>query len=83
MNLTDENIKKELSKFYCLGYQNGFKAAISFLLALKKEAKYDDIIDEMIEELFKQYNHYPLINKIAIPKELLDAPCGAPEGRQI
>lgn len=79
MNLTDEKIKKELSKFYCLGYEAGFKASIVFLLSTKKESKYDDLIDELIDDLKRQYNTYPMINKISVPKELLDAPFRAPE----
>lgn len=50
---------KEISESYKLGYKIGFKMAV---LAVMKHSDNDELINELI----KDYNAYPLIDKISI-----------------
>ena len=53
--------KDEISKFYKLGYERGYKTAILHLKERGLKENYPAFFDNVIEDLLNYYNSYPII----------------------
>lgn len=76
MKLPHEKQREECSRFYKIGYEMGFKAAILFLIDHQKHEHQRDLAEyltSVIVELHEDYNKYPTIKAITLPQELQHA----------
>lgn len=60
MKIDHEKFKKELSKFYKMGYEMGFRDAILKAQSLKSDVSLIEITDILMD----YYNSYPCIEKM-------------------
>ena len=61
------NLKKELSKFYNLGYKFGFKTALLRLQYYRnKNPEHEVLFRLMLDDLLDYYNNYPMIQPLEL-----------------